>query len=186
MLESPAQHSIAPFMLYPATGLYMWSTAPPSVCVHTSAGAAIHCKTNYVEFTVENWFPEFYRKNYSSNIYGFNLNLQLQFFSTAYTQNLYLSHNFWKLTLKQQKHTLYTNSLTLTLCTFFKTQHTKSKGKYLDFLFQSQTIRMTHWFITNFSHVLHWTPSNHALEQAYKHTSTQLHMLDVFLFFHTV
>ncbi len=27
------------------------------------------------------------------------------FFSTAYTQNYYLSHNFWKLTLKQQKHT---------------------------------------------------------------------------------
>ncbi len=27
------------------------------------------------------------------------------FFSTAYTQNLYLSHNFWNLTLKHQNHT---------------------------------------------------------------------------------
>ncbi len=35
------------------------------------------------------------------------------FFLTAYIQNLYLSHNFWNLTLKHQKHTLNLQSHTL-------------------------------------------------------------------------
>ncbi len=38
-----------------------------------------------------------------------------QFFSTAYTENLHLSHSFWKLSLKQQKHTPNLQNQTLIL-----------------------------------------------------------------------
>ncbi len=58
----------------------------------------------------------------------FLLIAQLQFFSAAYTQNHHLSHSFWKLSLKQQKHTKsvkpYTNSQPLTF-QYYKTLFAK-------------------------------------------------------------
>ncbi len=48
----------------------------------------------------------------------------LQFSSTAYTQNLYLSHNFWNLTLKHQNHTPNLQNNTLTLSIFYFLQNT--------------------------------------------------------------
>ncbi len=59
----------------------------------------------------------------------------LQFFSTAYTQNLYLSHNFWKLTLKQQNHTLNLQNHTIIIWLwlsfqFHKTLFAKHKTQF--------------------------------------------------------
>jgi len=41
----------------------------------------------------------------NANVFANTFVILLQFFSSAYTQNLSLSHSFWKLTLKQEKHT---------------------------------------------------------------------------------
>ncbi len=96
----------------------------------------------------------------------------VQFISSAYTHNLYFSHNFWNLILKHQNHTPnlqknHTQIFGLWVFIFIKhflqnTTHNylcntqKSNRKYLDFLFQTQPIKMPHLAYSSVPHTQIW------------------------------
>ncbi len=81
----------------------------------------------------------------------------LQFFSTAYTHNLYLSHNFWNLTLKHQNHTPNLQN------------HTQILGLWLSFQFHKAL----------FLHVTHKNLTGSILISFFKHNQSKCHTIHI-------
>lgn len=116
--------------------------------------------------------PPFVKKTIHNNQDALIDPTRLQFLQTAYTQNIFMSHDFWNLRLKVQNYmpNLQNHKLFLSLWLSFQlhktlfSKHTthnslpktqRSIRKWLAFLFQTQPIKMLHLFTRSHRHTPH-------------------------------